>query len=75
MLRNLCRFDSEIHDPMHIAAKNYSEFAIEQILTHRQGYDSSEDTWEPWKAVRNILALHSYLVSEGLAKLVPWEHK
>ncbi len=36
-----------------------------------QGYDSSEDTWEPWKAVRNIPALHSYLVSVGLAKLVP----
>jgi len=83
-------FDPEIHDPMHIAAKDYSEFAIEQILTHRgdpkrkssmefkihwQGYDSSVDTWEPWKAVRNIPALHSYLVSVGLAKLVPREHK
>ena len=75
---------------MHIAAKDYSEFAIEQILTNRgdlkrkssmefkirwQGYDSIEDTWEPWKAVRNIPALHSYLVSVGLAKFVPQEHK
>ena len=63
---------------------------VQETLTHRndpkrkssmefkirwQGYNSSEDTWEPWKAVRNIPALHSYLVSVGLAKLVPWEHK
>jgi len=83
-------FDPEVHDPMHIAAKDYSEFPIEQILTHRgdparksqmefkvrwQGYTSLEDTWEPWKTLRNTPGLHAYLISAGLARLVPKEHR
>jgi transposase InsO family protein len=83
-------FDPEIHDPMHIAAKDYSELPIEQILTHRgdparksqmefkvrwQGYTSLEDTWEPWKTLRNTPGLHAYLISAGLARLVPKEHR
>ena len=52
-------FDPEIHDPMHIAAKDYCEFPAEQELAHRgspkyttqmefkvrwQGYTPSDDT-------------------------------
>jgi hypothetical protein len=83
-------FHPEVHDPMHIAAKDYSEFPIEQILTHRgdparksqmefkvrwQGYTSLEDTWEPWKTLRNTPGLQAYLISVGLARLVPKEHR
>ena len=83
-------FDPEIHDPMHIAAKDYCEFPVEQVLAHRgspkfrtrmefkvrwQGYSPSDDTWEPWKTLRNLPSLHAYLISVGLARLVPKEHR
>ena len=82
--------DPEIHNPMHIAAKDYSEFPIEQVLAHRgnptrksqmefkvrwQGFTASDDTWELWKTLCNVPGLHAYLISVGLARLVPKENR
>ena len=36
-----------------------------------QGFTASNDTREPWKTLRNVPGLHAYLISVGLARLVP----
>ena len=39
------------------------------------GYDEENNTWEPWKSLRDTEQLHDYLYKNGLASLVPREHK
>ena len=46
-----------------------------KFLVRWQGYTPSDDTWEPWKTLRNIPSLHAYLIGVGLARLVPKEHR
>ena len=46
--------------------KNSYEFKVRWL-----GYDSSEDTWLPWKAVRELKAMDEYLSEHiKLAKLI-----
>ena len=46
--------------------KNSYEFRVRWL-----GYEASEDTWLPWKAVRDLKALDEYLLeNKNLAKLV-----
>ena len=73
-------------NPVDIARKDYSEFFISKILNHRGntkrvssleflvewvGYDESENSWEPWKNLREVSQLHDYLTQTGLQKLIP----
>jgi hypothetical protein len=73
-------------DPIEIARKDRGEFVIESILDHQglpavktkmqflvkwKGYDHEENTWEPWKELRNTEALHIYLRDNKLARLIP----
>ena len=61
-------YDPLYSDPVEIAAKEQEEFFIEEILAHRGnnnlkstlefrvrwlGFDSSSDSWEPWKNLRD----------------------
>jgi hypothetical protein len=51
---------------------------VEQIIDHQgsikkrnamkfrirwQGYDESEDTWLPWKDIKDLIALDNYILS------------
>ena len=73
-------------DPFDIARRDYLEYYVEEILTHRGnikkvstlqflvkwlGYSSSENSWEPWANLRLVAPLHDYLRSRKLAKLIP----
>ena len=77
-------------DPLTIAARDNDEDEVESIISHSGdpkrksdmdflvrwlGYDDTEDSWLPWSEVRNILALHTYLRTHNLAKLIPKEHR
>ena len=79
-------FDSAVIDPQDIARRDRMEFFIEKILNHRGtiqkrkdlkflvrwvGYSDSDDTWEPYSALRNSIPLHSYLREKNLEQLIP----
>ena len=79
-------FDPLYTDPVQIAAKEQEEFFIEEIVAHRGnnnlkstlefrvrwlGFESSSDSWEPWKNLRDTKQLHAYLKAKGLARLIP----
>lgn len=34
------------------------------------GYDESEDSWEPWKELRNTIELHEYLRTHNMKSLI-----
>jgi hypothetical protein len=73
-------------DPLDIARRDYLEFFVEKILdmtgdTKRVtklkflvkwlGYDDTHNTWEPYKEVRDVEILHTYLRTNNLSKLIP----
>jgi hypothetical protein len=74
---------------LDVARRDNQELVIESILAHdgikTTGYSKtkdmrflvhwlgSEDSWEPWKLVRRVPALHRYLERVGLARLIPKE--
>jgi hypothetical protein len=79
-------FDSSIIDPADVARRDYQEFVVESIIDHQgnpqqkstlrflvrwAGYDSSEDTWEPWAHLRDTQALMDYLQTHNLKRLIP----
>jgi hypothetical protein len=84
-------FDSNFIDPKDVAMKDaISTFVVEKILEHSGnrrllsslsfkarwlGYDEKEDLWLPWSELRNNTQLHKYLRENGLASLVPREHR
>ena len=83
-------FDEASVDPRDIARRDTQEFTFDSIVDHRGdlskksalefkvrwlGYDASDDTWEPWKSLRNSAALHLYLRDSGLSRLIPAEHR
>ena len=78
--------DPARHNPLEIAAKDYEEDEVEKIIRHTGdpkrkssmdflvrwlGYDDSEDLWLPWSALRNNVALHTYLRDNNMEKLIP----
>ena len=76
-------------DPFEVAAKDLDEETIETIVdhtTHRLksrmdfkvrwlGYDERHDLWLPWNKLRDNTMLHKYLFHNGMAKLIPREHR
>jgi Chromo (CHRromatin Organisation MOdifier) domain len=80
-------FDPMLTDPSDVARKDYLEFFVEDILTHRGdtkrlstlqfrvkwlAYDESHNSWEPWANLREMEVLHKYLISKNLRQLVPF---
>ncbi len=78
--------DPLLVNPVDIARRDYSEFFIHHILAHKgdikkvstltflvewYGYDESENSWEPWKNLRDTSQLHEYLARKTLTKLIP----
>ena len=79
-----------LNDAQRISILDKDEYVVDSILDHRgtftklstvfflvhwHGYDSTSDSWEPWKSLRNVAALHAYLRSKNLTKHIPPEHR
>ena len=69
-----------------MALLDQNEFVVEEILQHNgnwnkikdmsflvrwSGYDSSNDSWEPWSALRRVEKVHAYLRRHGQASKIP----
>ena len=82
--------DPNFLDPSGVALKDRGEFHVEAIRQHTgnvarkssldflvkwTGYAESENEWVPWSQLRNNPILHEYLRANGMAKLVPKEHR
>jgi transposase InsO family protein len=83
-------FDPSITDPLDIARRDYLEFFVEKVLSHRgspkrksslefliqwMGYDSSYNSWEPWSNFKETECLHDYLLERNLSYLIPKQFK
>ena len=79
-------FNPERHSPQDIARKDYLEFFVERVVSHRGtasrssnlefyikwlGYDDSYNSWEPFKEIRLVDQLHEYLISNNMEKFIP----
>jgi transposase InsO family protein len=80
-------FDPSHTDPVDIARRDYLEFFIEAVLSHRGnkkskktqlfflikwiGYDETYNSWEPYSEVRDTTLCHDYLKSHGMANHIP----
>jgi hypothetical protein len=79
-------FDPSRVEPLDIARRDYMEYFIEKVLAHRGdplrvsslwfnikwlNYDDTHNTWEPWSGVRLTDALHDYLKTVNLSRLIP----
>ena len=49
---------------------NLNRLKTVEVLVSWLGYGAESNTWEPWKAMRNVSALYSYLQSQNLAKFI-----
>jgi hypothetical protein len=83
--RHYPKFD----EPFAIACKDDQSFVVEAIRMHSgdvnrkstldflvkwAGLSDDYNRWIPWRELRNNPKLHSYLMDNGLRKLVPKEH-
>jgi hypothetical protein len=50
---------------------NWSKIKDMTFLVHWTGYDSSNDSWEPWSALRRVDKMHAYLRRHGQAAHIP----
>jgi hypothetical protein len=75
------RYDANRHNPEDIAIRNKKMFIVEKIISHKGkpkikstmsflvkwlNYPDEENTWEPWKSLRNNTILHQYLETNNL---------
>ena len=42
-----------------------------KLRIHWQGFDDSQDTWEPFTNVSKVEVVHQYLIAHHLAKFIP----
>ena len=81
-------FDPSRDNPTKISHRDTFEYIVEQILQHHgdpklksgmdflvrwKNLDPSADLWLPWKELRNNPALHAYLRTHHMVKLIPKE--
>ena len=80
------KYDQMDTNPVDIARAEQNEFLVESILEHRHdgskrrtgyeflvkwaGYDSSDNTWEPWEFVRDNQHLIKYLYTHHLRQFL-----
>ena len=79
-------YDPTRQQPIDAAIHDRNEFYVESIRSHKgafnkkkgleflvkwKGYDPTYDSWEPYAELRDNEHLHTYLVVQGLAKLIP----
>ena len=84
------RFDPAKRSPTDIARRDYMEFFIEKIISHRGdkkspstmqflvkwlNYDDTHNTWEPWKSLRMTDQLHDYLRLQKMKSVIPKEFR
>lgn len=74
----------------NISLLDAEEYVVENITDHRgtwkrlstmeflvnwRGYAPEDSTWERWKNVRDVKALHDYLLKIGRETHIPMEHR
>ena len=79
-------YDAERTNPRVVALRDHHLRDVEKILQHKgtvkrkntlqflvrwAGFARSEDSWEPWSALRTNEVLHDYLREKNLATLIP----
>jgi hypothetical protein len=77
-------YDGTFINPLNIAVKDTEEFVVEDIVDHRisddgssswrvrwAGYDSSDDTWEPWSNIKDVDKFHLYFFDKKLLRFLP----
>jgi hypothetical protein len=84
------RYDPRYVDPVKIAMCDEQFYELEKVLDHRGqfnkkdtlffkvkwlGYNDEDNTWEPWKNLRNNIELHKYLKDKKLQAHIPKEFK
>ena len=63
--------DEYIVDAIMAHRGNWKQLTSMQFLVHWHGYDSATDSWEPWRVLRSVAALHAYLRANNLAQYIP----
>ena len=78
--------DHTRQNPLDAAIHDRQEFYVESILKHKgswskkkeltflvkwKGYDHGHNTWESWAELRENEYLHTYLIMQGVPKLIP----
>jgi transposase InsO family protein len=76
--------------PFDVARRDTTDVVVDAVIAHAGDpkklssleflvryldLDESHNQWQPWKNMRNNPALHAYLRTNNLAKLVPKEHR
>ena len=54
---------------------NWKRLHTMEFLVHWDGYDSDLDSWEPWRILRSVIALHTYLRHHGFDKHIPSQYR
>ena len=82
------KYDEERIDPYDVALRDNQYFEVERIEAHRGDPNKlsnlqfrvkwigfEEPTWEPWKNVYKVGALHEYLRTHNMKRLIPKHFK
>jgi hypothetical protein len=83
-------YDPERVNLQDVASRDKKEFIIDHIVSHTGdfkskktlqflvkwlGYEDSENSYEPWKELKNTEQLHAYLIRSGLQAQIPKEFR
>jgi hypothetical protein len=83
-------YDQMKTDPLDIARKEKDEYVVEKVLEHKgsgktrktlfflikwEGYDDSDNTWEPWEGVKDNQELLKYCYTHNLRKHLTADQK
>jgi hypothetical protein len=83
-------YDPSYHSPEEAAQHNHGEYLIEKVINHRgdrhakdsmeffvkwAGYDSTENSWEPYGELKHNEHLHQYLNANRMRTLIPQTHR